>query len=328
MKIIAPIRSEEQVDIFIQGGADEFYCGFMYDKWEQQYSSEIEYNRRGNFAEKANIRDIEKLEAIISASNHYNKKVFLTTNALRITQKQADLLEDLFKSFKKMGGHGVIISDLTLIDRVKQLDLFVVLSSCANVNNLQSALFFKNLGVDRIIFPRDITLNDIGNIISGCPAVEFESFLMNSACKFVDGNCLGLHNSKYKSLCKFIDRCERQSYYTLKEHEEFMSDKIMENNDYYKSLFNNACGLCALFDLINCGVHSVKIVGRMLPNDQLYNDIKNTGENITIAKHSKNREEYLNNMKFIDSTEEKIICSNGFNCYYPDIYNCIQGCGR
>ena len=134
-------------------------------------------------------------------SMQYEVPFYLTVNALRITESQRTILMEILKDFQRIGGERVIISDLSLLRPIINMGLKVTVSSCANIRNQYSVQLLKDAGCERIIFPRDLTLEEIVDIKSAVSDMEYEVFLMNSGCKFSDGNCLGLHGSENGALC-------------------------------------------------------------------------------------------------------------------------------
>jgi len=310
MNIVVPVKKSDSMQPLINSGADEFYCGVLYDAWIKKYGNSIEFNRRGNYGKKANFQTLEDLCKAVTIAKKNHKNISLTANALRINTAQSDLLEPLFLEFKQAGGSSVIISDINLIKPVKRTGLNVTLSSCATVNNIYTARFYQNLGVNRIILPRNITLADMKEIIYGCPNMEFEAFLMNDPCRNVDGNCLGIHHTCYGSFCSFMDDLQKRYVYFFKGN-KFSEKELQQNEKDYQHLFKKACGLCALYDLMNCQVSALKLAGRISSPDLISSQI------IQIKKYMKIAEQCTSRKQFINIIQEMSgLCDNKSNCYY------------
>lgn len=77
-----------------------------------------------------------------------------------------------------------------------------------------------------------------------------------------------------------------------------------------------ACGLCAIYDLVAAGIDACKIVGRYENTDEVAEDVRLIRLNIDVAKHSGNREEFLDNMTRHTLHRERCYLSLG--CYYPE----------
>lgn len=320
MKVVAPIRSYEQVSPLLDSGADEFYCGVMFDKWLDKYGILIEYNRRGSFNIQANFHSQDELRKTVEKVLKSGKEIYLTANAIRICEEQISVLAELFRKVKEYGVSGVIISDPILVPICLELNLKFIISSCSHVINAECVRLYKNLGASRIIYPRSIHIDDMRLISDKISGIEFEAFLMNSACKFVDGNCLGTHNTACGSLCSYIDQSSQMFYkFSNEEIDSVMMRKLLNNSFFYKQLFSKekgiGCAQCNIFSLMSL-VSSLKIVGRLLHVDDLCKQIVLTKKNIEIAHRCVSEEEYRRkmvsprDMGFVD------FCNTKMSCYY------------
>lgn len=195
-----------------------------------------------------------------------------------------------------------------------------IISSCANVINTECCRMYQEFGAKKIIFPRNISFSDMELISSNVKGMEFESFLMNSACKFTDGNCLGTHNTEYGSLCTYVDKYPKNFHSFIYENIDAGAvQKILNNAFYYKQLFSKEKGVgCAQCDIYHLQrvVDSVKIVGRLLPTEELCQQIELTKSNIEIASHCNSEDEYHERMQYPDHLISSGICKTGLSCYY------------
>lgn len=313
MKIIAPVKTAEYLQKYKEAGAGEFYGGILDERWQMEFGRYIEYNRRGSYAQKANCTDWDELQKMVQLSLEYETPFYLTVNALRITEKQMEILSKILEDYRKIGGQRVIISDLSLLTVLRDMGLKAAISSCANVRNQYSAEMLRELGCERIIFPRDITIEEITEIKKEVPEMEYEVFLANSGCKFSDGNCLGLHGSEVGALCDYCRKVSPEYYRANHKQLSRQEKSHLEEQSYtYNRLFRHACAQCALYQLKEC-VDSVKIVGRAAVEEKILEDICLTKRNLTLAKVCKSNKEYL----------EKVIrpeggkwCKDYTNCYY------------
>lgn len=313
MKIIAPVKTAQYLQKYKEAGAEEFYGGVLDERWHKVFGPYIEYNRRGSYTQRANCVDWKELEQMLQLSFEYETPFYLTVNALRITKQQIGILSLILEDYKKIGGEKVIISDLSLIEFLNEMGLKWTISSCASIRNQYSAHWMKELGCERIIFPRDITIEEMIEVKRQVPDMEYEAFLSNSGCKFSDGNCLGLHGTEVGALC---DYCKREKPEFYKTAQTVMTAQenlyLQEQSEQYHRLFRHACAQCALYQLKECA-DSVKIVGRAANEEKILEDILLTRQNMEIAKSSKSKEEYFHRMI---RPEEGRWCKRNLNCYY------------
>lgn len=314
MKIIVPIKQASSVERLIEYGADEFYGSFVDTDWQQQYGQYIEYNRRGNYGTKANCTTEKEFYTMVETCRKRQVPFYMTVNGLKITDAQRLFIRPMLKRFRDSGGSGVIFTDLSLFQDIREYGLKPVLSSCAEVINHYMADFYKEIGCSRIILPRDITLKEIRSVIRQVPEIEYEIFFMNSGCRFTDGNCLGLHATRSGALCEYCDAGPEIFYRRDSRRMTPREIELLESNSIdFGKLWAKTCACCNLYDVRDL-VHSLKIVERVASEEKIAAQLKMAKKNVTIAEHSSSRREYLERMLYPESKE--IFCNDYMNCYY------------
>ena len=317
MKIFAPLKNTESIIDLIEAGADEFYCGYVDKKWQDKYGKEVEINRRTFCGSMANFTDLYQLEKTISIAHENNRKVMLALNHHQFINAQLEDVYAYIKEFHDINGDGVILADLNAIEYAKKMGLFVAASTDINIYNAESVKYFYNMGVDRIIISRDLSLQDIESIRNKVPEVEMEVFMINGPCKFSDSLCLALHSTKHGAFCRYLSSCQ----YTLFGYDQYeLSEKEKEMLKVTYRLFLNdymnfSCGLCAIWKLIRIGVNACKIVGRVLPVERIKKEILLVKNNIKIALNCQTQDEYLNKMIRAFETDQ---CKHGYQCFYSE----------
>lgn len=325
MKIIAPIREAAQYEPLIENGAEELYGGVLDEQWNEKYGSWVEFNRRGNFSAQGNFRSYQELRQVIQKAAEDQIPFFLTMNAIGLTASQIPYLRDILRKYVDCGGHRVIVGNWLMLQLALEEDCEPTISSCAGIYNLETARFWEKAGAKRLILPRSISLSALRECMYGCGAhLEWEVFMMNSGCKFSDSMCRSLHNTSAGALCSFLDQ-RRKSYLDPAGNEitgravtEMKSDSF-----YYRQLYTGncsiGCGQCAIWELLQLQTDSVKIVGRLMPTEQLIRCIKLTAQNISIAARSACKDQYLQEMTLPAVFLGQDICRNHSNCYYREI---------
>ena len=86
------------------------------------------------------------------------------------------------------------------------------------------------------------------------------------------------------------------------------------------SKFFNRCGICAIYDFINNGVHGVKIAGRDLTLQKKIKDIELVQEAIDLAQHSKSKKEYQEKAIRLFEKYKGYSCRKNY-CYYTGIFD-------
>jgi len=316
MNILVPLNSKEYIDKFIDAGAEEFYMGFDDDDWYTEFGNFSEINRMSGFKKRANRYTLDDVIDIAAYLSTKNAELFLTVNSPRYSEAQLNRIELYLQKVANSKISGIIISCPELLPIANKYGIKSVCSTMSAVYNNDILNYYKKLGVRKIIFPRDITIDEIAKMIQSNPELEYEVFLMRNGCVFSDSNCLCMHRDPYKSLCGMLSHSERK---IVSNDTDFIRNQEYRVNsmlfhDYYRKL---SCAICALYDFVKLGVKSGKIVGRADEQEFVLRDVKLVKRNIEIAQKASCREEFLQKMIFPPYYEQS--CNSGYACYYPEI---------
>lgn len=316
--ILAPVRSPEYVIPLIDHGAGELYTGLFYPPWEEKFGSCREFNRRGSYGERANPT-MDKLEAIVDRANSKGVPVYLTMNALQLSEEQCDFLQPVLRAFADMGGYGVIFSDYALLRRIRLENLKGALSSCAEVRNHLDARFWHEQGCERIVLPRHLTIEEIQRIVSAVPECKYEVFLMNSGCRMIDGFCRGTHNPCVGAMCDFCDKQQTEwltGDFRHVDKQLSATTELDQSLRMYRHLLRKACGYCAIYALKET-VSALKIVGRVAGEEKILRDVALARYNLDTAMVALSWADYQQRMRRPEHAEKR--CQNGSSCYYPEM---------
>lgn len=317
MKILVPLSNVEYIDKYIDAGADELYLGFHDKNWNLKFGKYADINRMSGFAERANPFSFEQLLEIIEIIKEKNKGVFITMNANEYSSDQIQYMtEHYFHFLKATGIDGIILSDVDAIRAALEVGLKPVASTMCAIYNEDIARIYRDMGVKRMILPRDLSLKEIEHICTAMPEIHFEAFFMRNGCIFSDCYCLGMHRPECGATCTYT-RYGKSRYTHM--YTNFSDYNSVDVNDYlYRTAFHiDACAMCALYRLNSIGIQSLKIVGRADEWSSVCRDIELTKKNLEIMEKASNEDEYLKNMIFPDNFPRK--CREGISCYYPEI---------
>lgn len=316
MKILVPLNDKNYLMNYIDAGADEFYIGFYDESWHSIFGDYTDINRMSGFKNKANKYSFIEVLRIVETIKSLKRNVFITMNANVYSKKTLDYVKKEYIALLLSSGvDGIITSDPNLIKLLIENDIPVIASTMCNIYNSDIVKYYSELGVKRMILPRDISLNEIKMICVKRPKIQYEVFFMRNGCAFSDGYCLGLHGD-CGSTCEFIRNHKKRILTSYNKFEDIHSFDV---NEYlYNNVFHRyACGMCALYRLKSLGINSLKIVGRADICRGICEDIKLTKSNLEIAEACVSESEYLCKMKF--PTNAHIQCMEGLSCYYPEI---------
>jgi putative protease len=250
-ELLAPAGSFEKMVTAIHYGADAVYCG------GRRFSLRAHAN---NFSEK-------ELGEAVKYAHEKEVKLYVTVNILA-HQQDLQGLEKYLRYLGAIGVDGIIISDpgiLTLAQKIIP-DVPIHLSTQANVTNPGNARFWESQGVQRLNLARELSLNEIAEIRKAlAPQTRIEIFVHGALCISYSGRCL----LSYYFTGRDANRgeCAHPCRYKYALLEEKRPDQYfpVEEDGHGTYIFNSKdlCLLHKLPQLINIGVDSLKIEGRM-----------------------------------------------------------------
>ncbi|TCS60564.1 peptidase U32 family protein [Varunaivibrio sulfuroxidans] len=271
MKIVVGASTPETISERIDVGADEVFCGYIPEYWLDEFQFFMSPGRR--WGPMSSMTNLDGLNAAVAAAHDLGKKFSLTLNAQNITKGQLAVIERLIEELKTTDVDHLIVSDIALLRVLRRTwrDIPIHLSTGGTVFNANSAAFFQDLGVNRIIFPRALKLTDAYDIADAYPEMEFEIFTSHSRCLNIDGFCYFEHMIVYMSneappfmnfsMCNIDYDIGVLSAQSLSAAE---SARIRQNMQQKWRFSSNpkTCRACDMFDCANHNIRYLKIPGR------------------------------------------------------------------
>jgi collagenase-like PrtC family protease len=311
VKILAPLRGVDEVEPLCEAGADEFYCGVAPPDWERTFGGASVHRRS---AKAAGVRDLGDMRRIIAAAD--GRPVFATLNAPSYPAGAISMLADFAQTLvDDVGVAALIVAELELMLALGERGLAprIHVSSLATCRNPGAAAFYRDLGVARVILPRQMTLREIGQTASA--GVECEAFVLNDGCAFEEGTCATTH--AFRPYC-IDDRIGR----------EF--GRLSERYEFWKWTLDNCgcqtsrgytlgpCGLCALPELVRIGIASLKVVGREAPLERKRASVRLAALAVDLAERGGTAHDIRRAVVAERGAPE--LCERAHLCYYPDVW--------
>lgn len=252
-ELLLPAGNIEKMKYAFEYGADAVYLGIS------------DYSLRNN--KKGEIISSENILNAIQIGHKNGKKVYVTIN-IYPNNSEISKLPAFLEILNNDPPDSIIFSDIGVGSVIKKylpkVDLH--LSTQANVTNYESAKAWQDFGVSRVILARELSLQEISQIIDKVPGIEFETFVHGSLCISYSGRCLlsdYTSDNKRKSNEGGCTQSCRWKYSLLEERRPGEYFEI--NEDEHGSYIMNSKDLCLveyLKDLLDIGVQSFKIEGR------------------------------------------------------------------
>lgn len=244
IELLAPAGSVSVLKACVSAGADAVYMGLP------RFSARA-------YAENAGEEDFR--EAVHFAHLH-GVKLYLAVNTLF---KEDELFHELHAAIQPLyeaGLDAVIVQDIGamafLHAHFPLLPIHV--STQAVVTGAGAAAFFQSLGATRVVPARECSLTDIKRIISET-GLEVESFVHGALCYSYSGACL--FSSFVGGRSGNRGRCAQPCRMPYLAEE--LSKRLNDENSAYVLSMKDLNTLSLLPKLMDAGISSLKIEGRM-----------------------------------------------------------------
>lgn len=331
MKLLAPVNHPDEVEMLVESGADELYCGVLPREWIERYGLGVQMNRRNSGT--GNMRTLAELRELTDLAHRLGAPVQLTLNAPGYTADQIPLLCGLTaEAVDEIGVDALIVADVGLLTTLMdwRSDLRVHVSSLAAVHNRHAARFFRELGVSRVILPRQTRVDEAVTMAAAVPEVEIEVIILNDGCIYEEGHCSTVHAAgpicltewsyTFRPLgaTKALSAAEVEAMETNVLDYRHWTDCHVGPGDRLTStgIPRGPCGLCALPELHHGGVHSVKVVGREAPAYKKLRSVQQVRLVLDRLAADRPAEECHAVAQAMRGTPE--LCRSGYACYYPE----------
>ena len=238
-------------ELLVPAGDMECLLQAVYNGCDAVYVSGVNYGAR-KFATNFSIDDLVKA---IEFCHIYGVKIYVTMNTLIKNEEVDDFIEQA-RFLHKNGVDALIVQDFGMICllRKKFPNLEIHASTQANNSSVDTCLLFSKLGVKRVVFSRELSIDDIDRVNVD---IEKEAFIHGALCVSYSGCCLMSSmlggRSGNRGECA---GCCRMPFSLMS------SEKMIEKNKYLLSMkeLNTASEIKRL---LNSSIYSFKIEGRM-----------------------------------------------------------------
>ena len=240
IELLSPAGDFECIKAAVQNGADAVYFG------------------ASSFSARAFATNFDKnsLENAINYCKIRGVKTNLTLNTLIKNNEFSEAIDLASKAYS-YGIDAIIVQDLGLAEfLIKNFpDLSIHGSTQMTVHNLAGVLELANRGFKRVVLARELSLDEISYICKNSP-IEIEVFIHGALCISYSGDCLfsSMIGGRSGNRGKCAQPC-RLPYTLLENEKKIDSGYLLSPRDL--------CSLEFLPQLINSGVTSFKIEGRM-----------------------------------------------------------------
>ena len=252
VELLAPAGNWEALEAAVNAGADAVYLG------GKHFNMRL-HRQDMNF-------DDEALARAVTFVHERGVKLYITINNLIYENELADLSEFL-RYLGKIGPDAILVQDLSVIRLVHEFGLQIPMhaSVMMNIHNESAMKLLKEYGITRIVASRELSLTEL-SLLRERTGLEIEYFMHGDMCIAESGQCIhsGVLFGKSSNRGRCLKPC-RWPYRLMDEETE----KILDagNCGTYKLALKDMCMYRNIPELIQAGVFSFKIEGRMRPAD-------------------------------------------------------------
>ena len=286
IELLAPAGNIEALKAAVMAGCDAVYLG------------------GNNFGARAFSKNFSN-EEIVEAINYchiYGVKVYITVNTLIYDDEVDDFLKYI-EFIHKNNVDAVLIQDLGMFDLVRKTfpNLELHASTQMHIHNLNGVKVMEKLGMKRIVLARETSIDDIKEIIKNTKC-EIEVFVHGALCISYSGQCLmsSLIGGRSGNRGTCAGSC-RLKYDVI----DLDGNKL--NKGSYPLSTKDLNSLEYIGDLIDAGVSSLKIEGRMKSKEYVYK---------VVSIYRKAIDNYYKYSKVIINDEDMIELRKIFNREY------------
>ena len=247
VELLAPAGQWESLVAAVEAGADAVYLG------GKAFNMRV---HRSDF----NFND-EQLKAAIDFAHVRGVKIYVTLNNLISTEELAPL-EKFLRFLNEIQPDSILVQDLAVINLVRKLGVKIPMhaSVMMNTHNFRTVELLKKFGITRVVVGRELTLTEV-SLLKERTGIEVEYFMHGDMCFAESGQCI--HSGVVFGQSGNRGRCMKPCRWIYKLIDEATGATL---NDWsYKLALNDMCMFRNIPDLIQAGVTSFKIEGRMRP---------------------------------------------------------------
>ena len=265
-EVLAPVGNIDDLTLMLDEGADAVYVGL-----------------KGVSSRPSNADlTLEEISTAIKKCHNYKKKIYIAIN-VKIGQRQCDDLLKKIEYLDEMNADAIILSDLGIIyalnGKLKNSKIHV--STLAGVYNSSTIKVLEAMGVTRIIFCANLKFEEMAQIISAVPNMEYEVVAEGGTCF----NDICLCNIPHGVIG------EEQILYCREKYELYDENICIGSAKSICELATKTDDIIPLFMAI--GVKSYKIEGRTVRGKQRVQMIRNLKRSIENYKDYKGLSAYL-----------------------------------
>ena len=250
VELLAPAGTWDALVAGVESGADAVYLG---GKHFNMRMHEGEFNFDDALLKKA-----------IDYAHEHGVRLYITLNNL-ISNEEIPALREYLAYLNEIRPDALLVQDFAVLELVHEMGITIPLhtSVMMNTHNEHAIEKLKEYGITRIVVGREMTLSEL-SLFRERTGIEVEYFMHGDMCISESGQCIhsGVLFGQSGNRGRCLKPC-RWAYKLIDEKTGEVLDK--DGPGTYKLALKDMCMYRAIPQLIQAGVFSFKIEGRMRP---------------------------------------------------------------
>ena len=250
VELLSPAGTWDALVAGVESGADAVYLGGKH------------FNMRmheGDF----NFDD-DMLKKAIAYAHAHDVRLYITLNNL-ISDEEIPALRAYLSYLNEIKPDALLVQDFAVLELVHEMgiDIPIHTSVMMNTHNEHAIEKLKEYGITRIVVGREMTLSEL-SLFRERTGIEVEYFMHGDMCISESGQCIhsGVVFGQSGNRGRCLKPC-RWAYSLIDEKTGEVLDK--DSDGAYKLALKDMCMYRSIPQLIQAGVFSFKIEGRMRP---------------------------------------------------------------
>jgi len=240
-ELLAPAGSLEKLKIAFIYGADAVFIG----------------GKKFSLRARASNFDIPEIKRACDFAHELGKKVYVTTNIIPHNDNLNGLVEYLL-DLERVGVDAIICASPIIIDTAKEhTNLEIHISTQVSSTNYESVNFWYEEGAKRVVLARELNKTEISEFRKNTKC-DIEVFIHGGMCVSYSGRCTLSNNMTDRDANR--GGCAHSCRWN---YDLFDGKTKLNNNISFSMSSKDLQTVRYISDLIDIGVNSLKIEGRM-----------------------------------------------------------------
>ena len=240
-ELLAPAGNLEKLKIAVLYGADAVFLG----------------GKEFSLRSAASNFSLEDIREGVNFAHQHNSDVHVTCNII-LHNDNLEGIKDYLQALDDIGVDAIIVADpyIMMLAKSMHLSLEVHVSTQMSTLNSSAIRFYQHLGMDRVVFGRETTFEDVKVIRQKCPDIDLEYFIHGAMCIAYSGRCMLSNYFSRRDANRGGCNQSCRWNYDLYEDDKQVND---EGDVPYTMGSKDMALVNHIPELIECGIDSFKI---------------------------------------------------------------------